>query len=409
VYKTIEFDTHIEMEKTIDFFSEKYNGDYQFKEYDFIADNNYGSDSVEALLLKEASKTDYMPFYNILKKTNAYLYSRMCHNFYNQLMHITNMDTPNGNFFIYNCGQSNICVVVAGCYSAVRVDNGKPFMSIIKTKNPDIYTNGFFGKTKKIKINDYYYVYSNWRRLTSSKITFMRDSFYSTLSSTMNSILSAPKPYDYYVNDKIQKIYSQRVIISYSTNQKIGELLMDTRYAYMSSLSLYTNINKLLTEKFGPPYNTIMETWIINRLLTRLPVIHSKALTTGITQSKIQMDENIRNIKTIGGIIDLPSLWFDYQMSDITELLDEAFIYVHTIKEPSNIFHENIKAMRTIVQYQSEFEKFENKHQKGLYSNKKDYIEFLEKDTKIGCVSPVIIHSVKLTLDKEKPFLKKNN
>jgi len=71
VYKTIEFDTHIEMEKTIDFFSEKYNGDYQFKEYDFIADNNYGSDSVEALLLKEASKTDYMPFYNILKKNKC--------------------------------------------------------------------------------------------------------------------------------------------------------------------------------------------------------------------------------------------------------------------------------------------------------------------------------------------------
>jgi len=80
----------------------------------------------------------------------------------------------------------------------------------------------FLVKTYKYRIpnSEYYYVLTNWRRLKLSKITFMRDSFYSTLSTTMNSIMSSPLITTYLLEKKIEYIYSLRMIISYSTNQK---------------------------------------------------------------------------------------------------------------------------------------------------------------------------------------------
>jgi len=266
---------------------------------------------------------------------------------------------------------------------------------------------GFFGNVKKVKVEDYYYVYSNWRRLTLSKITFMRDSFYSTLASSMNSVMSSPNPTTYLISKKLEKIFCLRTIISYATNQKIAELLMDLRYAYMSSLSIYTNISKLLTEKFGSPYHTCFEIWLIHRIFTRLKLIHQKAITDGINQKRIEMDLNVRKIDTIGGLIDMPSLWFDYNMHDITELLDETFIYVHTMKEPSNIFHENIKALKTIIQYQNEYENLPSSFKDGEFTNSDDFEKFLLYDTKIGCCTSIIIDSVKYTIAKEKPNFKK--
>jgi len=233
--------------------------------------------------------------------------------------------------------------------------------------------------------------------------------FYSTLSTTMNSVLSSPQPLIYMTTQKLEKIYTLRVLIGYASNQKVGELLMDNRYAYMSAFSMYTNINKLLVEKFGPPYQTCLETWIIHRVLTRLPLIHEEAFKDGVLQSRVEMDHQIRNINTIGGIINLSSLWYDYKMIDITELLDEAFIYVLTMKEPSNIFHENIKALKTIVQFQEEYDKLPNNIKTGSLNTPNDWDFFLMYDTKIGCSTNIIIQSTKHTISMEKPHFKKNN
>jgi len=219
--------------------------------------------------------------------------------------------------------------------------------------------------------------------------------------------MSASQVSNYLINEKIEYIYSLRILIGYATNQKIAEILVDTRYAYMSALSIYTNINKLIQEKFGPRYCTIMEGWMIKRLLTRLPIIHENAITSGISQTQIEMSHNVRDVNTIGGLIELPSLWGDYHMHDITELLDEAFIYVHTMKEPSNIHHENIKAIKIIRTFQDEYDHLPEKIKKGLLNDESDWNMFLKYPTKIGCCSGVIISSMKHTIEKEKPYYKR--
>jgi len=119
------------------------------------------------------------------------------------------------------------------------------------------------------------------------------------------------------------------------------------------------------------------------------------------------MVHNVRDINTIGGKIYLPSLWGDYMLEDVTELLDEAFIYVHTMKEPANIFHENVKAIKTIIQFQTEYDNLPLKIQKGRLLTDQDYRDFLLKPTKIGCATSITVNSTKYTINKEKPFFKK--
>merc|ERR1711916_271205 len=109
---------------------------------------------------------------------------------------------------------------------------GKAFMQMMIVSDNDIeYFSDFFGKLIKIKIeNNEWIVITNWRRLTVTKCCHLRDSFYSSLSSTMNSILS--NNIDFALEyQKYIYIYSYRNLISFNTTQQIAEFLMDTRYA----------------------------------------------------------------------------------------------------------------------------------------------------------------------------------
>merc|ERR1711916_340340 len=129
--------------------------------------------------------------------------------------------------------------------------------------------------------------------------------------------------------------------------------------------------------------------------------------TRGINLEKIQMEENTRITAKTGGTINLPSLWGPHKLLDVTELIDEAFIYVHTMKEPSNIYHEYIKAIRTITRFQNEYDNLPSYIKEGNISNPSDYENYLLYDTLIGFSMPIIYNSVKHTINKEKPNFKK--
>lgn len=103
----------------------------------------------------------------------------------------------------------------------------------------------------------------------------------------------------------------------------------------------------------------------------------------------------------------MPSLWRDYNLTDITELLDEAFVYVHTIKEPANIFHEQIKAIQTIIKFQNEYNSLDKKSQQGYIGNVAELREFLLRKGYLGCCTSIIYHSVQQTLKKENPNYKR--
>jgi len=82
--------------------------------------------------------------------------------------------------------------------------------------------------------------------------------------------------------------------------------------------------------------------------------------------------------------------------------LDDLFLYVHTIKEPSNIHHENIKALNTILEYQSKYDDLTEKRQLGNLKTTTDFKEFLLDENIIGFSHDVLQLSVSHTLEKIK-------
>lgn len=265
---------------------------------------------------------------------------------------------------------------MSGCYNKLGSELGKPFMFLCITQEPDFFSP-FFGKLEKYLIDDNrWLIVSNWRRLPVFKVTHMKDAYYSTLSSTMGTYLSRDIKGNY-SSQKLKFIYSLRSIISLATNQRMSELLMDVRYAYMSAFSQYTNIKKLLIEKFKPPFKTVIDWWIISRLLKRLPVIF-KAVMSGeaIKIKKAWFDSGRRLDSTKGGKLMVPSLWGDHMVYEAQEVLDEAFIYVHTIKEPSSMFHEEIKAINTITKFQKMYDKLKYPYKHGMvnHNNLRDFL-----------------------------------
>jgi len=317
------------------------------------------------------------------------------------------MNTKPRTFSFFNAGNPNILYIMAGCYNKLFSELGKPFMIVAITKNPEYYST-FFGKLKKIKLdNDMFLIISNWRRLPTIKLTHIRDGFYSVLSSTMNSAMNLVYEESYLTPKKYNHIFSLRSIIALSTNQRVAEILMDNRYAYMSSFSMYTNINKLLKEKFEPPYRTSLECWLIIRILTRLQLIFKSTHDGSILLTQPEFKSGIRIEESTGGNMKIPSLWGDYFLTEVNEVVDEAFIYVHTMKEPSNIFHENVSALKTIIDFQEQFNNLPENIKCGTICSIEEIDNYLKYNTKIGCCGALIYNSIRKNILREKPNFKK--
>jgi len=407
VQDTIDFESYIDVDKFLKLSIED-SGLENFKENEFL--KYYDTHDHEfAKMLKKDMVEQYYPFYERIMKTNAFYFLRSSHYINQQLLHFSLLNMKEYTFSAFNIGIPNFFILIAGCHNKVFSEGGKPFMCCVVTENPDYYNNGIFGKVSisKIKGTNYFFVCTNWRRLPTFKLTHMKDSYYSVLSSIMNSFLSCSNLESAMIPGKYEYIFAYRMLISLCTNQKCAEILMDARYAYMSTFATYTNISKLLIEKFGPPYTSSFECWLVNRLLTRLPIINKFANENGLELNLPDFEYGIRKKETMGGTVYLPSLWGDYFLADINEILDEAFCYVHTMKEPSNVFHENIKAIKTIVDFQDEFDNLPNYIKKGNIYDRLSIRNYLKHDTKIGFSSGVIYHSTKYTLSMEKPNIKK--
>jgi hypothetical protein len=204
----------------------------------------------------------------------------------------------------------------------------------------------------------------------------------------------------------MRDIYTTRTLVGYTTSQKTCEFLMDNRYAYMSVFSLYTNIKKLMLEKFKPPYKNCFQVWFMNNLFEKYPKIHKEMKNGGVKLSDIVLLHNKRDPSKIGGEIKLSSFYNDRLNTNVFELMDEIFIYVHTMKEPSNMFHESVKALKTIIEYQTEFDCLPEKIKTGDLQTEDDIADYLSMNTKIGFSKFIIMNSVKNTILNDSPDFK---
>lgn len=283
------------------------------------------------------------------------------------------------------------------------------------------WLSSFFGKieyTTKFdeSLNkDIYYFTTNWRRTETFKLTFLKDQFYSVLSTSMNALLRHRSDLILYSrgsNDKdytfslLRHHFSLKVCIAMTSNQRIAEMLSDMRYAIMASFSDYSEIDKLILDKFKPKYSTVMEAWIATRtIMLKKQIIEFKDnnnLRTYFKQPVFVKGKRKEN--SIGGSFELPSIWTGTIIKDLQDLLDDMFIYVHTLKDPSNIHHENVKAVETILEYQNKYDKLNEKRKMGNMTEYDEYLTFLLDDNPIGHSSDIVKISCAKTMQTLKAF-----
>ena len=351
--------------------------------------------------LKNILIDDYKKDLDKCKGKTWFNYLWFCHLVSSQLMHNIQQTRDPYEFSFFNCGVPNWLTIVGGGYNNHNENNSKPYFTMIITSQPDDYTT-MYGDLMKIRLKgDNWLIVTKWFRLPVYKFTHIRDSFYSVLSTTMCDYNENRDVKDDYINE----MSAIKSLIATTTNQQACELLMDMRYAYMSAFSSHTNIGKLLKTKFAPPYHDHLCTWIVERCINNLCEITKTIIDgSGVTNIVPDYASNRRITETIGGKVNIPSLWTKMICNSIDMIMEEAFIYVLTLKEPSCIYHEKINAINTILNYQRKYDEQLPEYSKGYFEfkNVNDFLSNrLEND--IGFSRDFVYHSFTHLLNIIKP------
>jgi hypothetical protein len=398
--------------------TESYVNRKEFNNLELLTD--YSTiDSTVINFLKKEMVMDFKPILKILKTTIGFNYlwnQSLCAE---QLMHFTQFSLPSNTYSFFTAGSPNYVYIVNNSYHNAGKDVGKAYMIIgyvyDKRWLSPFFGNVSFNECTSASGQTYYTFITNWRRTETFKLTFLKDQFYSVLSTSMNALLRHRKDLLLYKRNKNDKDYafdlikhhfSLKVLISLTSNQRIAEMLSDMRYAIMASFSDFSEIEKLVVDKFSPAYGTVMESWIATRVDNlRRQIIQFKDKENIRTFFKQPVFvHGKRKDDSIGGSFEIPSIWTGVIIKDLQDLLDDMFIYVHTLKEPSNIHHENIKAIETILEYQKKYDKLSPNRKKGNISSEGELKEFLCSDNPIGHSADVVTTSCSMTMESIRAF-----
>jgi hypothetical protein len=363
-----------------------------------------GEDTPSIKAIKSKSRKHFINFLSLLTQFKGYSLGYHTHLACSQLLHFCELNTKENNYCFINTGHPNVLHIAQGGTVDRGKDIGQPFFSIIVTTD-ERWANRVFGDytlhSTMIDGQAVYLIVTKWRRLPSRKLAFIKDNFYSTLSTGFDTFSRCKSPREVEMKEYYKFIFGFRSVIGMCTSQRVAEMLLDVRYVVMSCYSEYSNIASLIVDKFKPHYPNLLSRWIVCQLRKKCPLISDCFKNNGFLLNRPVFFEDSRIAETLGGKIEMPSLWTNYFQTGIQDMFDEMFVYVHTIKEPSSVFHEEIKAINTIREFQSLYDKLSEKAQAGIHTQE-TFKSFLLSKQKVGCWRDFVFHSSKITSSKYK-------
>jgi len=414
---TCGFDQAEEIDEFLDLLSEKIKPGLVPKDYYTQIMGRLDSDDEPVLKeLKDKMTKEYQPILQELRCHKGYKYLQTQSLIAEQIMHFNQFSLPSNTMSFFTAGTPNLLYILNNSYHDKGKDVGKAFMVIGYVDDPRWFVRPF-GKIQfwKNRINgrDIMMFCTNWRRIETYKVTFLKDQYFCILSTAMNGLLrnrNSVLDYDRiegsddYSREIVRHHFTLKVLIGLTTNQRIAEMLADMRYAIMASFSEFSEIERLIIDKFSPPYNTSIEAWIANRM-NNLKRQAYDFLEAGIRNTYFKQPvfyNGKRSEDSIGGRFDIPSIWTGLIIHDLQDLLDDMFLYVHTLKEPSSIHHENIKAINTILEYQQKYEKMNSDRKCGVGNFDLIKEMLLDTNSNIGHNSDILDVSVYRTMSSLK-------
>jgi hypothetical protein len=358
-----------------------------------------GVDNTASEVIKSQALKRFNVFHEIFRQFEIYNLIYHSSQVAKQLIHFNNLPSSANQIQLISSGWPNIVHICQGSKSKLGSDEGKSFCTLFVTTDKSFVSN-VWGNLKVWISGRHYIVLTNWRRLSTTKLTTISDSYWSVLSSsfdTFNRQLNA----DLKRLDDLEfwkHCFGFRSLVALSPGQRLSELLMDVRYLTMAWCSEFTSVIDLIKEKFCPPYPNCFTRWVISRLKhcsAAHPKIYRDKASYTLTRP-IFRDGKRTNYST-GGNLKLPGIWSDYTLTDIQDLFDDLFVYVLTPKEPSSIFHESIKSVNTILKYQNYFDSLPMTEQAGVHTFDSFKSHLLNKGL-VGCWSSMITSATKLVM-----------
>jgi hypothetical protein len=366
-----------------------------------------GSDAPILEFLKQSMIDDWESPLNLILNTRCAFFSWQQTLIAEQLMHFMQLSLPSNTFSLFTCGHPNQMYIVANSFHDKGKDVGKAFMSCGLT-NDIRWLTPVYGKINSFPITvnnvDCFFYVTNWRRLDSQKVTFLKDSFYTTLVTGFNGLTRVINSLDLEDPDAVRAalkhFYSLKVLVATSSNQRVAEMLADMRYAIMAAISEYSMVSYFLLDKLKPPYKNCFEAWIVSRIKNVADVAEEFRRKELVFIKQPVYVNKKRHEDSIGGRIMIPSIWTRYINVDLQDFLDDMFLYVHTAKEPANIHHENIKAINTIIEYQKHYDSLSDDRKQGFFKNCDAYKSFFLDKNILGFSREILRHSVKGTISQ---------
>lgn len=364
-----------------------------------------GPDDPSLKEIKDHLLSNQREFLSMVQSRNAHSMSKHTMLSATQLLHFNEMNTTDSTFYAFTSGQPNCLHLVQGGSVQRGSDVGQSFMTIMITHD-ERWANKVYGTFRKypftFKTKQLYLIVTPWVRLNCERLSFMKDQYYSTLSTSYDSWSRSQNPLQ---SGFLRHMYTFRVCISMSPSQKVAELLMDTRYIIMASISEYSNVFELIKEKFRPPYKNCLEQFIVRQLCKKCSEIVTFLHSNPIKPNKPGFTGLERRVNTLGGDFIVPSLWSDCILADFQEMFDDIFVYVHTSKEPSSVYHEQVKAINTILTFQQEYDKLDSDVQAGCHTFA-TLKKWLLSGSKVGCYSKAVCEGSKIYAEKYKDLYK---
>jgi len=356
--------------------------------------------------IKSTSVNIMKDWINVARQYNIYNYMKIQSLLNEQLMHFLQFSCPNNQYALFNSGLKNMCYAMPIGYQNKGNDAGKAFMCFGVTDTLShirkIYGKVLIKKTRVNGANCYLYIY-NWRRLTAERANFLRDHYYTVLSTSLGSLMRKPKPSDIphdILYKKIRRTFCVRSVLHLSCSQIVAERSADMKNIIMHAFSEYSNVFELIIDKFKPPFKNHTEAWIVSRLEKVVDLCKDYQSGNCVHLRQPIYIGHKRMVESLGGKLNLTSVWSDDLLQDTQDLLDDLFLYVHTPKEPSSIHHENIKAIETILKFQNQFDKIPQEQKNGEFLSLMGLKDFLMQPTSIGFHKDILHNSVKYTLNK---------
>ena len=326
-----------------------------------------GDDSSTSNTIKHEAIELYERFHQNISRTHVYRMALHSSIVAKSLIHFNNMNTKEGDFTLINSGLQNVCHIMHGGKRNKGNDQGNPFFTLVITDDNSWATN-VFGSHTVYTHNGLYYIIYHWRRLTSNRLSFISDSYLSCQSTGFDSFLRLDKAS---LNcEEIKKCYGFRTLVSLCTTQRLAEVLMDVRYLCMSFISDYSDVVGLIKEKFSPRYPNCFVYWVVVNICNKVDeLIHDYNQPGNIIKKMAVYSSQRRLQDSTGGDFNILSIWSNTRVYNLQDLLDELFVYCHTMKEPSSIFHEFKKCFKTIFDFQTSFDRMPDTSKYGKYEN----------------------------------------